>query len=130
MTDSWTRVVLEKQRSRKVGEPIASVVNGMITFNSTACNLIDDIYDYEWVEVLESMQEGRAAKLAFKFTNKKDEYVLHATRKNHKGKALDAISVHSRQLVKRYFGELRKVSRYRVSKTNDKTLVIDILSEI
>jgi hypothetical protein len=131
MTEIWEDVEF-KQSSRKSSEAIASIGQGRISLNAVACELIEHIYDYEWVIARQAIEGGRVVKIGLRFTNKKENNSLHAVRRKYKGKNVEGININSKQLVKKYFGETKQMStgRYSVKKFDDKTISIDITKEL
>ncbi len=131
MSEIWEKVEL-KQTSRRVGEPIASIGQGRLALNADACDLISNIYDYEWVQLTQAREGGRITKIGLEFTNKNENGKLRALRRKYKGKYVEGLNINSKQLVKKYFGETKETStaRFAVKKINDKTLAIDISKEI
>jgi hypothetical protein len=131
MAVTWEDVEL-KQSSRKSNEAIASIGQGRISLNATACDLIANIYDYEWAIARQAIEGGRVIKIGLKFTNKKEKNSLHAVRRKYKGNNVEGININSKQLVKKYFGETKQMStgRYSVTKDENNTIAIDITKEL
>ena len=127
----WEAVSI-KQSARRSGEPFASIGPGRVALNADACDLIDDIYKYEWISVLQAKKGNRVAMIGLRFTNDKNENSLRATRRKYKGQEVDGININSKQLVKKYFGETKETStgRFSVEKVDDSTIAIDIQKEL
>lgn len=121
-----------KQTSRRTGEAYASIGQGRIALNADACDLIDNIYNYEWVDIIQGKLGNKVMKIGLRFTNNKSINSLHITRRKYKGKNVDGININSKLLVKKYFGETKEnvTSRYLVERVDETTLAIDILNEI
>lgn len=127
----WESVNI-KQSSRRSGEAFASIGQGRVALNADACDLIEDIYSYEWVDVIQAKSGNKVIKIGLRFTNKKSKNSLRATRRKYKGEEVEGININSKQLVKRYFGETKETStsRYSTEKIDDNTIAIDILKEL
>lgn len=127
----WEKVDV-KHISRRNGEAFASIGQGRIALNSEACELIDDIYSYEWINILQAKNGNRVVKIGLRFTNNKDKNSLRATRRKYKGREVGGININSKSLVKQFFGETKETTtgRYNVEKVDDVTIAIDILKEI
>ena len=127
----WESVEL-KQSARRSGEAFASIGQGRIALNPDACDMVENIYEYEWVNVIQAKNGNKVVKIGLRFTNEKDKNSLRATRRKYKGEDADGININSKQLVKRYFGETKQTttSRFAIEKIDDSTLAIDILNEI
>lgn len=120
------------QSTRRSGEAFASIGQGRIALNADACDLIDNIYNYKWVNVIQAKQGNRVIKIGFRFTNNKEKYSLSAKRRKYKGQEAEGININSKQLVKKYFGETKEAltSRYSVEKIDENTIAIDISKEL
>ncbi len=127
----WETVEI-KQSVRRGGEAFASIGQGRVALNADACDLIDNIYDYEWVSIIQAKEGNKVVKIGLRFTDKKEKNTLRANRRKYKGKDVDGININSKQLVKKYFGETKETStsRYPIKKVDDKTIAIDILHEL
>lgn len=127
----WESVDI-KQSARRSGEAFASIGQGRIALNADACDLLDNIYSYEWVEVMQAKNGNKVVKLGLRFSNVKQRNSLRATRRKYKGEEVEGININSKQLIKRYFGETKETStsRHSVEKMDDNTIAIDILKEI
>ena len=127
----WETVDI-KQSAKRSGEAFASIGQGRIALNADACDLLKDIYMYEWVDVMQAKNGSRVVKIGLRFTNQKGKNSLRAVRRKYKGENVEGININSKQLVKRYFGETKETatSRYGVEKIDDNTIAIDILKEL
>ena len=127
----WEAVEL-KQSVRRSGEAFASIGQGRIAINPDACDMIDNIYDYEWVNVMQAKSGNKVVKIGLQFTKEKGKNSLRVARRKYKGEFVDGININSKQLVKKYFGETKETStsRYSVEKIENDTIAIDILKEL
>lgn len=131
-----TRMIWEsvdiKQATRKSGEPFASIGQGRITLNPEACELIKDIYNYEFAEVMQAKSGNKVVKLGFRFTNIKTGTTIHVTRRKYKGKLVDGINFNCKALIKKYFGETKEncTTRHAVEALDDNTIAIDLFNEL
>lgn len=121
-----------KQMSRKSGEPFASIGQGRIALNPEACCLIEDIYSYRWITIMQAKTGNKVVKIGLHFTNDREKNSLRASRRKYKGKEVDGININSRSLIKRFFGETKETStgRYKVEKMDKDILTIDIVDEM
>lgn len=128
---NWEIVDL-KQAVRSSGKPLASIGQGRLALNAAACDLINNIYDYEWVTIMQSKERGRVIEIGLRFSNQKESNSLHVARRKYKGKNVGGLNINSRQLVKKYFGETKEpsTSRYSVEKVDSKTLAVNIIKEL
>lgn len=128
----WETVDI-KQSTRRSGEAFASIGQGRISLNADACDLLENIYSYEWVNVLQAKNpSGKVVKIGLRFTNKKDKHSLKLVRRRYKGEEVEGLNINSKQLIKKYFGETKETStsRFMVEKVDNCTMSIDILKEI
>ena len=127
----WESVEL-KQSTRRSGEAFASIGQGRVALNADTCDLIENIYDYEWVNIIQAKNGNKVVKIGLRFTKEKEKTSLRATRRKYKGEDVDGININSKQLVKRYFGETKEgtTSRFGVEKIDNNTIAIDILNEL
>lgn len=126
----WEAVEI-KQSARRSGEAFASIGQGRVSLNADACDLIDNIYDYGYVDVSKA-KEGSAVIIGLRFTKKKSQNSLHATRRKYKGELIDGININSKQLIKLFFGETKEnsTSRYPVERVDGNMLAINTEKEI
>lgn len=127
----WESVEV-RQSARRSGEAFVSIGQGRLALNADACDLIKDIYSYEWVDVIQARNGKEVVKIGLRFTSEKGKNSLKATRRKYKGEDVDGININSKQLVKRYFGETKETStsRFSAEKVDDNTMAIDILKEL
>ena len=120
----WESVELNST-ARRAGEAIASIGQGRIALNADACDLIDNIYQYEWVNVIQGRNGNKVVKIGLRFSNNKDKNSLRPVRRKYKGEAVDGLNINSKQLIKKFFGETKEsqTSRYSVERIDDCTLV-------
>ena len=80
----WESVELNST-ARRAGEAIASIGQGRIALNADACDLIDNIYQYEWVNVIQGRNGNKVVKIGLRFSNNKDKNSLRPVRRKYKG---------------------------------------------
>lgn len=121
-----------KQSARRSGEAFASIGQGRIALNADACDLLENIYTYEWVNIIQAKSGNKVVKIGLRFINTRDKNSLRATRRKYKGEEVEGININSKQLIKRYFGETKETStsRFAVEKIDDCTIAVDILKEL
>ncbi|MDD3393603.1 MAG: hypothetical protein EOM28_05565 [Clostridia bacterium] len=126
----WESVEI-KQSARRAGEAFASVGQGRISLNADACDLIENIYECEYVEVNKA-KKGTSTIIGLRFTKNKTSKSLHATRRKYKGELVDGVNINSKQLIKIFFGETKEniTSRYPVEKVDGNMLAINIEKEL
>ena len=127
----WESVDI-KQAARKNGEPFASIGQGRIALNPEACELIKNIYDYEYAEVMQAKSGNKVVKLGFRFIKTKTGTAIHATRRKYKGELVDGINFNCKALIKRYFGETKEncTTRHAVELMGDNIIAIDLFNEL
>lgn len=127
----WESVDI-RQSAKRSGEAFASIGRGRISLNADACDLLENVYTYEWVNVIQAKNGNKVVKIGLRFSNEKCKSSLRAARRKYKGEEVEGININSKQLVKRYFGETKETStsRYGVEKIDDNTIAIDILKEL
>lgn len=127
----WEAVDI-KQSRRRTGEAFASIGQGRISLNADTCDLLENIYSYEWVNVIQAKSGNKVIKIGLRFTNEKGRSSLRAIRRKYKGKEVEGININSKPLVKRYFGETKEIStsRYAVEKIDNNTIAINILKDL
>ena len=102
----WEKVDI-KQTTRRDGEAFASIGQGRIALNANACDLLDNIYSYEWVDILQAKKGNNVAMIGLRFVKNKSNSSLKVVRRKYRGQIVDGISINSKPLVKKYFGETR-----------------------
>lgn len=127
----WEKVDVN-QISRRSGEAFASIGQGRIALNAEACELIDNIYSYEWIDILQAKNGNKVVKIGLRFAHNKDKNSLRAIRRKYNGQEVGGLNINSKSLIKQFFGAAKETttSRYNVEKIDDVTLAIDILKEI
>ena len=128
---AWETIDI-KQHRRKNGGAFASIGGGRISLSAAACTLIDNIYDYEWIEVKQGKLGNKVVKIGLFFTNNEKDNYVKPIRVKSNGKEMEGISINSRPLVRKYFGETKEIStsRYAVEKVDENVIAINILEEI
>lgn len=121
-----------KQISRRSGEPFASIGQGRIALNPEACDIIENIYSYEWINIMQARSGNRIVKMGLRFAHDKDKDSLKVTRRKYKGQDVEGININSKNLIKKFFGEVKETStvRYAVEKVDETTIAIDIMKEL
>lgn len=129
MNDYVWETVEIRQSARRTGEAFASIGQGRIALNADACDLIENIYDYAYVDVSKAKNKSL---IGLRFSEKKSPNSVHITRRKYKGELVDGININSKQLIKIFFGETKETStsRYPVKKVDGNMLAIDIEKEI
>lgn len=127
----WETVDI-KQNARSNDEIFASIGQGRVALNPRACDLIEDIYNYEWADVIQGREGNKVTKLGFRFSNIKGSRSLHVTRRKYKGEFVEGINFNSKSLIKKYFGETKEncTTRHPVEKIDENTLAVDLLHEL
>ena len=127
----WETVDI-KQATKKNGEAFASIGQGRIALNPEACDLVKDIYDYEWADVIQAKEGNKVVKIGFRFTKKKSNCSVRATRRKYKGELVEGINFNCKALIKKYFGETKETctTRHSVEPVDSNTISIDIFHEI
>ena len=127
----WESVDI-KQSSHSSGEKFASIGQGRISLSSAACSLLDNIYSYEWVNILQGKDGNKVVMIGLRFTKTKEKNSLRALRRKYKGQIVEGNNINSKPLIKKFFGETKETStsRYAVEKVNDNTIAINILKEM
>jgi len=135
MSITWDDVIIkQKTQSKKLSEPTVSVVANRLSFNAASCDLLENIYQYEWVDIKQGIENNHIVKLGLSFLHQKGPNSLHVIQKVFRGKKVDGINLYSKALVHRFFGseqhEIKKTKRFRVEKINANTLAIDLTQEL
>lgn len=128
---AWETIDIKQYRSKR-GEKFASIGGGRISLSAAACSLIDNIYDYEWIEVKQGKKSNKVVQIGLFFTNNEEDNYLRPTRIRSNGKEVKGIYINSRPLVRKYFGETKEISasRYTVEKVGENAIAINILEEL
>lgn len=126
----WESVEI-KQSARRTGEAFASIGQGRIALNADACDLIENIYDYEYVDVNKA-KVGTSIIIGLRFSKRKSQNSIHITRRKYKGELVDGLNINCKQLIKIFFGETKETStsRYPVEKVDGNMLAINTQKEI
>lgn len=127
----WNTVDV-RQLSRRSGDLFVSIGQGRIALSAAACRLIENIYDYKYVEAQCGKENGRVTKIGLKFCKNKTQNSLSVARRKYKGELVEGVNINSKSLIAEFFGTTKdKVSsRYTVEKIDDDMLAIDITCEI
>lgn len=124
----WETVTI-KQHKKNIKTPMVSVGHGRMIINTAACNLINNIFDYEWADIVQAKRNSEIVFLGIKFTKIPLTNSLHVRTIQKKGSELKSLVINSQELVRIFFGEkaLRNsTTRYSVTLKEDNTLVVDL----
>ena len=134
MPITWDDVIIsQKPQTKRFSDPIVSVYLSRLSFNAAVCSLFDNIYQYEWVNVKQGIENNRIIKLGFELSTKNSPHSLHILQKIFRGKKVEGLNLYSKPLIERYFTEVNdegsKVRRFAVEKVNANTFAINLHRE-
>ena len=122
----WEVVKIESS-SRVNGKPVASVGFGRISLNSSACELLDDHKQYNYVQLLKARNAGKLS-VGIKFLKESMQNSITIKRRKTKdGKVVGGIDITNKGAIEGLFGiagSANKVSHFDVKKHSDDTLEI------
>jgi len=127
----WKQVNV-KQIPRRGSEAFARVGQGHISLSATACSMIEDVYDYGYVEVHCGMVNNNAARIGLRFNKAESPNSLRLMRRKYKDKFVGGLDITSRALITEFFGKSRDniSKRHPVEKIESNMISIDITKEI
>ena len=127
----WKQVSV-KQVSGRGGEAFATVGQGRISLSSTACKMIENIYELCYVEAHAGKVNDTTEKIGLRFRKTKTPNSLCYTRRKYKGRYAEGLEIRSKALVAEFFGKIKDNSstRHPVEKIDNSMLAIDITKEM
>ena len=131
MLITWDDVIVgQKAQVQRFSTPVVSVFPARLSFNAAVCSLIDNIYQYEWVNVKQGTENGRIVKLALEFDTDYSEHSFRILQKVLQGKKVSGLNLYSKSLIDQYFPNVtdRKSKKLQlpVEKMDDNTIVINL----
>ena len=131
MSIKWETVAV-KQVLRGSGEAFASIGEGRITLNTTACGLIENMNEYPYVEIQYGKENTKIVKLGLSFCKEKTENAIRTSKLRGNGTRILGLNIYNKFLVESIFGKTRGklITRHPIEKINDEMLAIDITKTI
>lgn len=124
----WEKVDIKDRR--RIGEPFATIAKGRISFNSSACSLLD-MKKYKYAEVIKGLISQKLCQVKVRFI--KDSTLSSFAIVSHKSEdgTINLATINSAPLYKELFGEygLNKTCKYSVTLEDKNTLIIDLNKE-
>ena len=94
-------------RSRRTSHTLPQITiakdTGRIAINSASCELIPNIYTYNYAEIYCGSINEKLKKIRIQFTNEKTFKSVPLTRKKYKGSYTAGVMIHSKSLVKNIY---------------------------
>lgn len=105
ITINWEPYISTRSRKTTPNIPQVTITSssGRISLNSAACELVPNIYLYNFVEIYCGSINERLKKIRIQFTNDKTFKSLPLSRKKYKGAFTNGAVVYSKSLVKNIF---------------------------
>jgi len=127
----WKRVNV-KQVPRRGSEAFATVGQGRISISAAACKLIDNIYDFNYIEAHSGKVNDIIEKIGLSFSKTKTHDTLSFSRRKYKNEFVDGLEIRSKPLVTEFFGKVKEntSTRYPVEKVDNNMLAINITKEL
>ena len=85
--------------------------NGRFSLNSSACELIPNIYSYKFAEIYCGSIDGKLKKIRINFTNEKTFKSIPLSRKKYKGNYINGAVIHTKSLANYIFNNYPKLAR-------------------
>ena len=102
-------------RAHKASQSLPQITiakdSGRIALNSSACELVPDIYSYKFAEIYCGSIEGKLKKIRLQFTNEKTFKSIPLSRKKYKGNYTNGAVVHSKSLINDIFNTYPNLTR-------------------
>jgi len=127
----WKQLDL-KQTPTRGSEAFARVSQSCISLSATACGMIENIYDYSYVEIHCGMVNGTAVRIGLRFNKEKKPKSIRVSRRKHKGEYIGGLDIRSKAAIEEIYGKVKddKSSRHPVENIDDNMISIDITKEI
>lgn len=122
---AWEVVKLDNKKIvRKSAK--ASVGRGRISFNATACDLLDDYEQFKYAEFL--VDSTKPGKVAIQLYKDNTENAIKITPKIVEGKRIKNIEVSSKDMMEKLFGKTgiqKGFSQFNVTKETPSMLIVN-----
>jgi len=127
----WKKINV-KQIPRRGSEAFATVGQGRISLSAAACKLIDDIYEFSFIEAHSGKVNDTIEKIGLSFSKTKTQDVFSFSRRKYKGEFVDGLDISSKALITELFGKIKDntSTRYPVEKVDNNMLAINITKEL
>ena len=102
---NWEPYISTRARNATQTIPQVTITNnsGRISLNSAACELVPNIYSYNFAEIYCGSIDGKLKKIRLQFTNDKTFKSIPLSRKKYKGSFTNGAVVHSKSLINDIF---------------------------
>jgi len=127
----WKQVSVKRVPGRG-NEAFATVGQGRISLSATACKMIDNIYELDYVEALAGKVNDTTEKIGLRFSKTKSPNSLCYSRRKYKDRYVEGLEIRSKALIAEFFGKIKDNSstRHPVEKIDNSMLAIDITKEM
>lgn len=129
MSIEWETVDVKQTRYRN--KPQATISDKYISLNIDACNLIPDMANYKYIQILKNSNDNKITHIGLKFVKESSINTFSfVIRKSNKTNGIAGISINSSLLIKNLFNnEITKTVRCLISlDTKENNIVIIDLS--
>jgi len=132
MAEIKWKLVNVKQVPGRGGEAFATVGQGRISLSSTACKMIENIYELKYVEAHAGKVNDTTEKIGLRFSKTKTQNSLCYARRKYKGEYVEGLEIRSKALIAEFFGKTKDNSstRHPVEKIDNTMIAIDITKEM
>ena len=132
MADIKWKQVNVKQVAGRGSEAFATVGQGRISLSATACRMIENIYELNYVEALSGKVNDTTEKIGLRFSKTKTPNSLCYSRRKYKDKYVEGLEIRSKALISEFFGKIKDNSstRHPVEKIDNTMLAVDITREM
>ncbi|MCL2627650.1 MAG: hypothetical protein FWD44_02980 [Oscillospiraceae bacterium] len=127
----WKQVSV-KQVPGRGSEAFATVGQGRVSLSASACNMIEDIYEYNYIEAHAGKVNDITEKIGLRFSKTKTPNSLCYSRRKYKNKLVGGLEVRSKALIAEFYGKTKdnKSTRHPVEIIDDTMIAIDITREL
>ena len=127
----WKQISV-KQVPGRGSEAFATVGQGRISLSASACTMIEDIYELNYVEAHSGKVNETTEKIGLRFIKTKTPNSLCYSRRKYKDKLVGGLEIRSKALIAEFFGKTKdnKSTRHPVEKIDKSMLAIDITKEM
>ena len=84
--------------------PFVSIGRGTLDFSQSACELVNDIGEYKYAQILTGKEKGKTV-VGVKFLNDYEENSIPIKRKKQNGKIISGMTIRNKDAIERLFGK-------------------------
>jgi len=98
----WNIVEIKETSGKNI--PFVSIGRGQLDFNAVACDLVNDVGQYNYAQILTG-KENLKIVIAVKFLTEYESNTIPIKRKQAKGKVIKGMTIVNKGIVSELFGK-------------------------